>query len=636
MSSRFAAALLAGAAFAAAGSAAQAAEFATVRSGNTLVSFDTAAPTTSLRSVTITGLGAGQTLVGMDSRPVTSRVLYGLSNTGQLYAINPTSGAASLVTSSSVIAPVLSGTAFGVDFNPTVDRIRVVSNTGQNLRLNPNDGSLSATDTSLAYAVGDVNFGTTPAVSAAAYTNSFAGATTTTLYVIDPVNGVLAIQNPPNAGVLNTVGSLGVTGNGSSGFDIAPTAGGTAYAIITNAGTGASNLYTVNLTTGAATLVGQLSGATTYNGLALAPTPFATLAGTSAQRSVGRALDNFSLAPTAGVLTLFIALDSDPSATAAGLGQLTPQSYVNLTELGRAAADGQTRSISNHLADARSAAAAGEVASGVFVDASLARADFAAGIDRTRTKADVNGFTVGADTVWGDAILGGSISYADTRAGLDTQLGRAKGESWTGGVYGSWNLGGGYVELQGSASKGDLDLTRYVNIGALSNLHNAEADTRVLAASGKVGVNYMISGFGFEPYVSLDYVESTVRGFAEDGGPSALSVRNWGQTSLRSKLGFRVSGAFEGGGAIIKPELRAAYVYEHKDDPTVIDARLYQTGTNVFRTVAAPLDVRDTAEVGVGVAVIGSRAGSFRIDYDGRVGGDREEHTASMTVNFPF
>ncbi|MEJ7701367.1 MAG: DUF4394 domain-containing protein [Pyrinomonadaceae bacterium] len=61
---------------------------------------------------------------------------------------------------------------------------------------------LTGTDTNL-------NPGT-PAVTATAYTNNFAGATTTTQYDIDTGSDRLLIQNPPNNGTLVDVGALGV------------------------------------------------------------------------------------------------------------------------------------------------------------------------------------------------------------------------------------------------------------------------------------------------------------------------------------------------------------------------------------------------------------------------------------------
>lgn len=191
-------------------------------------------------SKAITGLQAGENILGIDMRPATGQ-LYALGSTSRLYAINMSSGAATAISAVPFLTP-LSGTAFGFDFNPTVDRIRVVSNTGQNIRLNPIDGTVAAVDAAL-------NPGT-PMVSAAAYTNNFPGSTVTVLFDIDPNTDKLYTQNPPNNGVLVETGSLGVDVTADNGFDI----GGTSnkgYALLTSAGT--TRVYAINLMTGAAT-----------------------------------------------------------------------------------------------------------------------------------------------------------------------------------------------------------------------------------------------------------------------------------------------------------------------------------------------------------------------------------------------
>ena len=228
-----------------------------VNSSNQLVRFDTATPGTVSTIGLITGLQVGETVLGIDFRPVNGQ-LYALGSTSRLYTININTGAATQVGTAGAFT--LSGTDFGFDFNPVPDRIRVISNTGQNLRLNPNDGTLAATDTPL-------NPGT-PAVTGAAYTNNFAGTTTTTLYDIDSTADTLSIQNPPNNGTLVPVGALGVNITSTNGFDI-QSGSNTAFAAFQINAELTSRLYTINLTTGAATLVGPIGSATALRGLAV-------------------------------------------------------------------------------------------------------------------------------------------------------------------------------------------------------------------------------------------------------------------------------------------------------------------------------------------------------------------------------
>lgn len=191
-------------------------------------------------SKAITGLQAGETILGIDMRPATGQ-LYALGSTSRLYILNTSSGAAAVV-GTVPFATLLSGTSFGFDFNPTVDRIRCISNTGQNLRLQPETGLIAAVD-------GILNPGT-PSVTASAYTNNFAGATTTVLYNIDNVTDKLNKQDPPNNGTQVEVGALGINVEAVSGFDI-NSRSGVAYAALKVADK--SSLYTINLTSGAAT-----------------------------------------------------------------------------------------------------------------------------------------------------------------------------------------------------------------------------------------------------------------------------------------------------------------------------------------------------------------------------------------------
>lgn len=230
--------------------------------GGNLISFDSASPGTLTSSVAVTGLG-GDSLIGIDWRPATG-VIYGVSTGSFIFTIDPVTGAA---TQGSALSTAATGTVFGYDFNPVPDRLRVVSDAEQNLRINVATGATTV-DGSLSYAVGDANFGANPNVVAVAYTNPDTNpATGTTLYGIDSNLDVLVLQNPPNDGLLSTIGALGVDASAMSAFDISVS--GTAWATFG----GSANLYAIDLGTGAATLVGQIGDGTAVHGLTAVPEP---------------------------------------------------------------------------------------------------------------------------------------------------------------------------------------------------------------------------------------------------------------------------------------------------------------------------------------------------------------------------
>ena len=213
-------------------------------STNALVTFDTATPMNASMPVTISGLiGANETILGIDRRPANG-LLYGLGSSGRLYTLNTLTGAATFA--SQISGATLSGTAFGVDFNPVPDRLRITSNAGQNLRIDVTTG-VAAIDAALN--------GPTTSEAGSAYTNNFAGTASTTLYGISSATDSLYTQFPPNAGTLTLVGALGFDTVAVTGFDISGTSG-LAFASLTNGDTAESSFYSINLATGAATLIG--------------------------------------------------------------------------------------------------------------------------------------------------------------------------------------------------------------------------------------------------------------------------------------------------------------------------------------------------------------------------------------------
>lgn len=237
-------------------------------SANRIVAFDAATPGTTISNRAITGLASGDTLLGLDRRPV-DKQLYALGSSGNVYRLNAT-GAGYVATSLGAVSATLTGNSYGFDFNPTVDRLRVVSDANQNLRINPNtmppgtiiDGALTLN--------GQSPFD----LLAVAYTNSVAGATSTRLFGIDARSGGLVRSTNANAG---TYVNVGLTGLPYQPFGLPlDNAQMLGFDISANTGRGyfnfGSDLYGINLATGAPTLLGSI-GAGSLVGLAAGAVP---------------------------------------------------------------------------------------------------------------------------------------------------------------------------------------------------------------------------------------------------------------------------------------------------------------------------------------------------------------------------
>ncbi|MER5648686.1 DUF4394 domain-containing protein [Streptosporangium sp. NPDC002524] len=218
-----------------------------------LVGFEIRSPGRARDLGAVNGLAGDTALVGIDYR-VQNGKLYGVGNQGGVYTL---SGPSTALKVSQLTVP-LSGTGFGVDFNPAANRLRVISDTGQNLRHNIDDPvgtpavGQTVADGPLA---GPAPSPVVTGVIGAGYTNNDLNpATGTTLFDLDTTSARVLLQSPANAGVVVPTGNLRVAATGAAGFDVYSslnngiTVSNSAFATLKVGGR--YRLYGVNLLTG--------------------------------------------------------------------------------------------------------------------------------------------------------------------------------------------------------------------------------------------------------------------------------------------------------------------------------------------------------------------------------------------------
>ena len=251
-----------------------------------LVTFNAGTPQKIDAKKALSGLESGDEVVGIDYR-VARGMLYALTRAGRLYLVDPATGGMRQV-GNDKFAVALDGNEFGVDFNPTVDRIRIVSDRRQNMRAHPDTGAVvdsnlnapgAQTDFPLEYASGDVNQALTARIMGAGYTYNKTNDKITTNYAIDGENDLLVTQGTkegqspvvsPNTGQLFTVGALGVGRSTRVSFDISDV-NNAAYAAFLRTGASQSRLYSIDLATGRASFIGTIMTGAPIRGMAIVP-----------------------------------------------------------------------------------------------------------------------------------------------------------------------------------------------------------------------------------------------------------------------------------------------------------------------------------------------------------------------------
>ena len=212
---------------------------------DSLVRFDSATP------ALVTNIGPlSQTFVDIDFYPVNG-LLYGITFTGDTYTINTSTALVDLVFSP---LTALSGLT-DLDFNPVADRMRLFGDVDQNYRMVPDVTTAPSAPGMAGTVILDGTFSDTARqLVGSAYTNNFDGATTTTLYSIDTTSNALMVHSVgPQFNTITQVGAgLGAPIGINVGFDIGQD--GIAYGTDLDLGVFA----TVDLTTGAASVVGPL------------------------------------------------------------------------------------------------------------------------------------------------------------------------------------------------------------------------------------------------------------------------------------------------------------------------------------------------------------------------------------------
>jgi len=237
---------------------------------NSLVTMDSASPGTASAAVAITGLGTFD-IVGIDIRTTVQTIspanpgvgsLWALGVDGantRLFVIDPATAAATPV------GPVLTGidgsgsgdNGWFFGHNPGNDRFRLM-NFVNNYELDPNTITFT-TQTNL------INF---PNPNGSAFETASFGQSPKLFLMEQNPNDSLHSATNIASGNFALVGDTGLSFSIGSGLDVA---GGTMLFATTTA---VANLYSINRSTGAATLIGAINGNPTVRALTIAPASF--------------------------------------------------------------------------------------------------------------------------------------------------------------------------------------------------------------------------------------------------------------------------------------------------------------------------------------------------------------------------
>jgi fibronectin-binding autotransporter adhesin len=244
------------------------------------------------------------------------------------------------------------------------------------------------------------------------------------------------------------------------------------------------------------------------------------------------------------------------------------------------------------------------------------------------------GFAFGVDADWRDFIAGVAGSY--THSNVDPFAGDSDIDSFQAGAYASWERNDIYMNASLGLGLHKVDATRTVTVGTSVNTASADYDSVTVSSAVEVGKDIPLNlTTTLTPYVGINYSHNNRDSFTETGAGSAnLSVNEQDDDSLRTTIGLRLSKDIKTKhNKTITPSAMIAYVREHMDSVSRLEAGFSAVPTSTFRIDGSELD-RDRLQVGAGISGQLNENTTLNVGYNGEWAGSDDHHSFAATVNF--
>ena len=244
------------------------------------------------------------------------------------------------------------------------------------------------------------------------------------------------------------------------------------------------------------------------------------------------------------------------------------------------------------------------------------------------------GLAVGIDTDWRNFVVGVAGSYA--RSNVDPFAGDSDIDSFQAGAYGSWERNKLYVNATLGLGLHKVDATRTVTVGTSVNTATSDYDSVNVSTAVEAGKDIKLNlDTTLTPYVGINYNHNNRDSFTETGaGTANLNVNEQDGDSLRTTIGLRLSKDIKTKhNKTITPSAMIAYVHEHLDSTSRLEAGFSAVPTSTFRIDGSDLD-RDRLQLGVGVSGQLNENTTLNVGYNGELAGSDDHHSFAATVNF--
>ncbi len=214
-------------------------------------------------------------------------------------------------------------------------------------------------------------------------------------------------------------------------------------------------------------------------------------------------------------------------------------------------------------------------------------------------------------------LVGLKTAYGHTDVTLDNAGSSATVDSYSPGIYASYADHGWYANFVGDYLHNAYTQDRVISFLGQSANSAPEGNEGVADLDG--GYDFHHGALAFGPVAGLQYTHLTVDGYQENGSVADLQVNEQQSDSLRSRLGGRISYAYDCHGITMTPHLSATWQHEFMDQSRGITSQFNNTSLGSFN-VRTDAPQRDFAMVDAGATADLNRTVSVFVEYMAQAG----------------
>jgi len=209
-------------------------------------------------------------------------------------------------------------------------------------------------------------------------------------------------------------------------------------------------------------------------------------------------------------------------------------------------------------------------------------------------------------------VLGGAISYNDTRSTYDNSLGSVDATTFGIAGYGTYYVGDWYADAFVAYGSVDYDSVRNILVPSttalppISTSASAQPDGDQWSTSIGIGRSFERAPYTITPSARLSYIEVKNDAFTEDEAINGVGLAVESRTikSLQSSLGIKVSTTISAATGVFVPYASAQWLHEFENDNPSIVSKYVNDPFNTVFAIPTATPTRDYAVLALGSSAV--------------------------------